>query len=128
MLYAVLLSDNPGKADIRPRLMPAHLEFLERHRAEIRAAGPLMEPDGRGAGGLWLVEAPDAVAITALVELDPLLAHGSSAIGPHPGMAPGLCRGPPDALKVSLTRSGLRLAAGVCQAGLPHVLKRGDPT
>ena len=39
MLYAVLLSDNPGKADIRPRLMPAHLDFLEEHRAAIRAAG-----------------------------------------------------------------------------------------
>ena len=76
MLYAVLLSDNPGKADIRPRLMPAHLDFLEEHRAEIRAAGPLMEPDGRGAGGLWLVEALDAAAVTALVELDPFWPAG----------------------------------------------------
>ena len=76
MLYAVLLSDNPGKTDIRPRLMPAHLEFLERHRAEIRAAGPLIEPDGRGAGGLWLVEAEDPAAVTTLVELDPFWPTG----------------------------------------------------
>ena len=76
MLYAVLLSDNPGKADIRPRLMPAHLEFLERHRAEIRAAGPLTEADGRGAGGLWLVEAEDPAVVTALVERDPFWPMG----------------------------------------------------
>jgi uncharacterized protein len=76
MLYAVLLSDNPGKADIRPRLMPAHLDFLEEHRAKIRAAGPLIEPDGRGAGGLWLVEAEDPAAVRALLERDPFWPTG----------------------------------------------------
>jgi uncharacterized protein len=34
--------------------MPAHLEFLEKHRDRIRAAGPLRESDGTPAGGLWL--------------------------------------------------------------------------
>jgi uncharacterized protein YciI len=76
MLYAVLLSDNPGKGDIRPRLMPVHLDFLEENRAAIRAAGPLIEPDGRGAGGLWLVEAEDAAAVSALVERDPFWPTG----------------------------------------------------
>ena len=76
MLYVVLLTDKAGKGDVRPRLMPAHLDFLERHRAEIRAAGPLLEADGRGAGGLWLVEAESPAAVTALVERDPFWPTG----------------------------------------------------
>ena len=76
MLYVVLLTDKAGNGDVRPRLMPAHLDFLERHRAEIRAAGPLLETDGRGAGGLWLVEADSEVAVTQLVERDPFWPAG----------------------------------------------------
>src|SRR6516162_5384424 len=56
---------------LMPIAGPSHLEFLERHRAEIRAAGPLIEADGLGAGGLWLVEAEDPAAVTALVERYP---------------------------------------------------------
>jgi uncharacterized protein len=80
MLYAVLFTDNPAHAEARQRLMPAHLEFLERHRAEIRAAGPLHEADGRDAngiwGGLWLVDATTPAAVASLVERDPFWPTG----------------------------------------------------
>jgi uncharacterized protein YciI len=76
MLYAVLFTDNAERADVRPRLMPAHLEFLQRHRREVRAAGPLLDRDGKAAGGLWLVDAEGPDAVMALVQADPFWPTG----------------------------------------------------
>lgn len=78
MLFAVLFTDNPEHADARDRHMPEHLAFLQRHRASIRAAGPLSETSAGGtpAGGLWLVDAENAAAVRALVEEDPLWPTG----------------------------------------------------
>jgi hypothetical protein len=77
MLYIVLFEDDPARADMRPRHMPAHLAFLERNAASIRAAGPLKDAaSGAAAGGLWLVEAADAAAVTRLVHEDPFWPTG----------------------------------------------------
>jgi uncharacterized protein YciI len=77
MLYVVLFTDDDARADARARLMPAHLDFLERHRDRIRAAGPLREgADGAAAGGLWLVEAESADAVADLYRGDPLWPTG----------------------------------------------------
>jgi uncharacterized protein YciI len=77
MLYAVIFTDNADHLDARNRLMPAHLEFLEHNGDHIRAAGPLLETDGRGgAGGLWLVDAESHQAVTDLVHQDPLWSTG----------------------------------------------------
>jgi len=77
MLLAVLFEDDPAAGpEIRRRHMPAHLAFLERHGAQIRAAGPLQDSDGGAAGGLWLVEADDHAAVEALVKADPFWAAG----------------------------------------------------
>ncbi len=77
MIYAVLFTDNPDRADMRQRLMPDHLDFLERSQPAIRAAGPLRDPaSGEGAGGLWLVEASSADAVRDLYERDPFWPAG----------------------------------------------------
>jgi uncharacterized protein YciI len=76
MLHVVLFTDNPDRAEARQRLMPAHLDFLERHADRIEAAGPLLDADGTGSGGLWLVEAESAEAVTALVQADPFWPTG----------------------------------------------------
>lgn len=77
MLYAILFTDNPEHAGARRRLMPAHLDFLTRNSKHIRAAGPLQdEADGAAAGGLWLVEAEDLAAVTALYQSDPFWPTG----------------------------------------------------
>ena len=77
MLYAVFFTDDPAHAAARDRLMPEHLDFLERHAAQIRAAGPLRDTaDGSAAGGLWLVEAADAAAVAALYQADPFWPTG----------------------------------------------------
>ena len=77
MLYAVLFTDDDTHADARRRLMPAHLDFLEKHRDCIRAAGPLRDTaDDAPAGGLWLVEAESAEAVAALYRADPFWPTG----------------------------------------------------
>ncbi len=75
--YIVLFEDaEDAPPDLRQRHMPAHLEFLKANRAAIQAAGPLLDADGGGQGGLWLVEAEDADSVTRLVHLDPFWLTG----------------------------------------------------
>ena len=77
MIYAVLFEDNAERAELRSRHMSAHLEFLDRNAAQIRAAGPLSDArEGSAAGGLWLVEADAPSAVEALVEADPFWPTG----------------------------------------------------
>jgi uncharacterized protein YciI len=76
MLYAVLFTDDDAHAYARRRLMPAHLDFLERNSGRIRAAGPLRDADGTPAGGLWLVEAETPEAVAALYQEDPFWPTG----------------------------------------------------
>jgi len=77
MIYAVVFEDNPtAGADVRQRLMDAHLAFLEKNAAHIKAAGPLKSASGDPAGGLWLVEAETPVQVDALVRDDPFWPTG----------------------------------------------------
>ena len=76
MIFAVLFEDNDDFAEMRPKLMPDHLAFLERNAAAIRAAGPLKDDEDVPAGGLWLVTADSRAAVQALVEADPFWPTG----------------------------------------------------
>ena len=77
MLYAVLFEDNENQAAMRTKHMADHLAFLERHAAQITAAGPLKDAeDGAPGGGLWLVEAEGPAAARALIEADPFWSTG----------------------------------------------------
>jgi uncharacterized protein len=77
MLYAVLLEDNEGLgADVRRQHLPAHLSFLEKNAARIKAAGPLRGSSGDPVGGLWLVEADSPDVVDALVKEDPFWSTG----------------------------------------------------
>lgn len=77
MYHVVLFEDDPETGpEIRRRLLPDHLAFLEAHADRITAAGPLAEGDGSPAGGLWLVRADSADAVEALVRADPFWPTG----------------------------------------------------
>jgi YCII-related domain len=52
----------------RRQHMPAHLSFLEKNAARIKAAGPLRAASGESAGGLWVVEAESPDVVDALVK------------------------------------------------------------
>ena len=77
MAFIVLFGDNANAdPDIRRTHMVAHLSFLEANGATVIAAGPLAEPAGAAAGGLWLVEAEDAADVEQLVRDDPFWPTG----------------------------------------------------
>lgn len=77
MKFLVLFEDNPGTGEtVRAKHMCEHLTFLERHAPRIEAAGPLREPDGAGAGGIWIVAADTATDVQRLVEEDPFWPAG----------------------------------------------------
>ena len=75
MMYAVFFQDNEELSAMRPKFMTQHLDFLKQNEHAIHAAGPLFEEDS-GAGGLWVVEADDQKAVSALVEADPFWPTG----------------------------------------------------
>jgi uncharacterized protein YciI len=77
MLFAVFFTDDPTHTAARKREMPAHLDFLDAHAREIRAAGPLRDKDDpASSGGLWLVEAADHETVVALYRSDPFWPTG----------------------------------------------------
>jgi len=77
MLFAVLFEDNANLgSDVRRQHMPAHLSFLEANAARVKAAGPLREPSGDAAGGLWIVDAERSSDVEALVRQDPFWPTG----------------------------------------------------
>lgn len=77
MIYAVMFEDDTSRADMRPKLMPDHLAFLERHAASIQAAGPLKDTaSDLAAGGLWIVTADSPQAVRSLIEADPFWPTG----------------------------------------------------
>jgi uncharacterized protein YciI len=72
MRYVDLFEDDAPMAEVRARLEPAHLAFLEQHRAEIRMAGGLRNvPGGTYVGGLWVFEVATRERAEQLIAADP---------------------------------------------------------
>jgi uncharacterized protein len=72
MRLVVIFDDEPPMANIRARLEPAHLAFLQAHRHEIKQAGGLRhEPGGPYVGGLWVFEVESKARAIELIEADP---------------------------------------------------------
>ena len=77
MIYAVFLEDDASRADMRAKLMPDHLSFLERNASSIHAAGPLKDTaSNTPAGGLWIVQADSLESVQSLIEADPFWPTG----------------------------------------------------
>lgn len=72
MRLIVIFEEPPPMAEIRARLEPAHLAFLEAHRDEIKQAGGLRnEPGGAYVGGLWVFEVASKARAIELIGADP---------------------------------------------------------
>lgn len=64
--------DKPGCADLRLRLRPQHLDYLESHKHLLLACGAKLDDEGQGAsGGLYLLDVASREAATAFIEADP---------------------------------------------------------
>lgn len=69
MLLVVVFDDEAPMAEMRARLEPAHLAFLDAHRDEIKIAGGLRDrPGGPYVGGLWVLEVASKERAVELIE------------------------------------------------------------
>lgn len=77
MKFIVLFEDHPDAApDIRKTHMSRHLAFLETHRDQFEAAGPLSDLTDAGRDGLWIVEAEREEDVERLIREDPFWPTG----------------------------------------------------
>ena len=75
--FVALMPDPVDPAMLDPALSSAHLAYLQRHAARIRAAGGLRPPDGGAfCGALWVIEATDADEARQLLDSDPYSVAG----------------------------------------------------
>ena len=70
-LYCIHAIDGPGGAEIRPRLIGAHLGHVEANMDRYYLAGPLKNPDGQTIGSMLVVEAADEADARAFLNQDP---------------------------------------------------------
>jgi hypothetical protein len=76
MLFALICTDKPGSVDLRMRVRPDHLVFLESLGCAVKGAGPFTDDAGSPTGSLILVEAESRAAAVALAANDPYATAG----------------------------------------------------
>ena len=76
MLFALMCTDKPQSLDLRMKVRPDHLAFLNSLGAALKGAGPFTDDAGSPIGTLALIEAKDRAAIEAIAEADPYARAG----------------------------------------------------
>jgi uncharacterized protein len=69
MLFALICTDKPNSLDLRLKIRPDHLAFLE--KITTRAAGPFLDDAGSPSGSLVVIEAADMAEAKAIAARDP---------------------------------------------------------
>ena len=74
MLFCIFGIDKPNMGDIRAKVMPAHVEYLDKAPIKLVMSGPLTSDDGDAiVGSLYVVEAEGRAAIDEFCKNDPLI-------------------------------------------------------
>jgi uncharacterized protein len=76
MLFALICTDKPGSVELRMKVRPDHLAFLESLGSAVKGAGPFTDDAGSPTGSLILVEAEDRAAADAMAARDPYAKAG----------------------------------------------------
>jgi len=72
MPFAIVAKDKPGSAELRARMRPDHLSYLEDNLSKLIGAGALLDDDGVTAGGsLYLVDIDERAEAEAFIAADP---------------------------------------------------------
>lgn len=72
MPWMIETYDKEGCADLRSRLRPAHLDYLEAHKNLLLACGAKLDDAGETAsGGLYLLDVESRQEAQAFIEGDP---------------------------------------------------------
>lgn len=76
MLFVAVCTDKPGALTRRLEVRPKHLEWIAAQGATLRMGGPMMDPEGRTVGSLFLWEGDSREAVEALAAGDPYMQAG----------------------------------------------------
>jgi uncharacterized protein len=74
--FAIHCIDKPGSLALRMATRPDHLAYLEGIKADILAAGPLLDGDGQPMGSLLIVDFADRKAAIEFAAADPYALAG----------------------------------------------------
>ncbi len=76
MLYALICTDRPGQLELRMKVRPDHLAFLDGLGAAMKGAGPFFGDDAKANGSLIIIEAESKAAAEAIAARDPYALAG----------------------------------------------------
>jgi len=77
MHFIISCVDKPGHGSVRTANRTAHLDYLNRHKDRILAAGPTLTEDGAGmTGSMLILEFADRAAVEAFAAGDPYAKAG----------------------------------------------------
>lgn len=77
MIYAILLMDRPGTADLRVQIRPEHRAYLAKLADRMAFAGPLTSEDGKTTlGSLIAIDFPNRAAVDEWLKDEPYTKAG----------------------------------------------------
>jgi len=71
MDFILYCLDKPGRADVRRRIRPTHLEYIAQRQETFRYGGPLVDERGEVKGSLMIISAPDRAGLERHMQGDP---------------------------------------------------------
>lgn len=74
--FILLCRDKRGAADLRARLRPEHLKYIDAHEKRVWLAGPMLCENGAPVGSMLIIEAEDEQAARAFADKDPYAQGG----------------------------------------------------
>lgn len=76
MLFVITAFDRPGALELRMKVRPEHLSYLEDRATQVRIGGPLLNENDQPMGSLLIIEAADRAAAEAFAAADPYRKEG----------------------------------------------------
>src|SRR4051794_2062840 len=77
MAYVIITKDKPNSLELRNRLRPEHLSYLESQQAKLLAAGAQIDDSGQGGyGGVIIVDTDDRTEAETFIRNDPFTKGG----------------------------------------------------
>ena len=76
MLFALICTDKPNSLDLRLKVRPDHLAYLEGLGAAMKAAGPFLSDEGSPNGSLVIIAAETRAAAEQIAAADPYAKTG----------------------------------------------------
>ena len=76
MLFALLCTDNANSVDLRVKVRPEHLAYLDSLGSAMKAAGPFLSDEASPTGSLVIIEAADRKAAETIAAGDPYAKAG----------------------------------------------------